>query len=829
MLKCARSLQYLLLMTFLWIWCSACNTTKFLQTDELLLKGNAIKIRKDAKIANKRNLQYELEGFFKQQPNSRYFLIPREWVYFKSNDPSDTTRFDRWKKRVIAQEPAIYQDELTQAAAEDMQLYLQKKGYYEANVFADELVRNKKIYVTYYLDPGLPLLIDSVEFSTKDGALQSLLGDLSQGTLLKKGEIISESLFESEKKRITGFLRNNGFADFDSYYIAPLEADTTETPQGARLYLELLPPVQADTHRVFNIGQVSIYPNFDAAKPATSYRDSVIQGFLFKLDQEDNIVYPAVIARSIYLQPGERYSQEKINRTRSRLSLLGIYKFVKIEEQANPLDSSLVDIRIELTPNKKLATDLNFELNYTNRSTTSGSGNLLGIFLGPVFRNRNAFKGAELAVTNLSAGLEIDPRLKGNRFWNTVDLGIQTEIILPKFLDYFNLWKSINRLSPKRNRQEAGDSFYQLQVDNATSRFSASYNYLQVLDFYQYNLFNASFGYNLQRGSTKRYILNHIAVDFLQPSTQPAFEALLAVNPFLERSFGNQLFVGLLFRDFSYFYTGRKNERGESTFLGVNLELAGAEIWAGNALYNRIAARADTLSIGETDFSQYWKTDLDLRYYRDFSPKQSVATRVNVGIARPFGFTSDVPYVKQFYVGGPNSIRAWVQRGLGPGGYLDTLAQDPANRFRLNPGNRFLLYQTGDLKLEFNAEYRFDIFWMLKGAIFLDAGNIWTLKRDPDRCGSQFLLRKRVLEECGPDGLPMVNDPFYKQIAVGTGAGIRLDFSFFIIRLDMGMKLRYPFPRNLWRGPVNEAQYWEDFRGWGLRDLTFNLGFGYPF
>lgn len=127
MLKSARSLQYLLLMTFLWIWCSACNTTKFLQTDELLLKGNAIKIRKDAKIANKRNLQYELEGFFKQQPNSRYFLIPREWVYFKSNDPSDTTRFDRWKKRVIAQEPAIYQDELTQAAAEDMQLYLKKR------------------------------------------------------------------------------------------------------------------------------------------------------------------------------------------------------------------------------------------------------------------------------------------------------------------------------------------------------------------------------------------------------------------------------------------------------------------------------------------------------------------------------------------------------------------------------------------------------------------------------------------------------------------------------------------------------------------------------
>lgn len=829
MLKSARTLLYPFVATCLWIWCSACNTTKFLQADELLLKGNAIKISKTAKISNKRNLLYELEGFYKQQPNSRYFLIPREWVYFTSNDPSDTTKFDGWKKRVIAQEPAIYEEALTQATVEDMQLYLQKKGYYQAKVFADELVRKRKIYVDYHLDPGLPLLIDTVTFSSEDSSLQSSLQEIANASLLKKGDIISEALFESEKKRITNYLRNNGYADFDNYYIAPLEADTTETPNGAHLYLELLPPVQADTHRVFKIGQISIFPNFDAAKPAGYYQDTLIQGFLFKLDSVDNIVYPQVIARSISLTTGERYSQDKINRTRSRLSLLGIYKFIKIEEQSNPIDSSVVDIRIELTPNKKLATDLNFELNYTNRSTTSGSGNLLGIFLGPAFRNRNAFKGAELAVTNLSAGLEMDPRLKGNRFWNTIDLGIQTEIILPKFLDYFNIWKTIYRLPFNRKRKAEGEDFYQIQKDNATSRFSASYNYLQVLDFYQYNLFNASFGYNLQQGSTRRYILNHIAVDFLQPSTQPAFEALLAVNPFLERSFGNQLFVGLLFRDFSYFYTGRKNPRGESTFLGLNLELAGAEIWAGNALYNRIASQADTLRIGTTDFSQYWKVDIDLRYYRDFSPKQSVATRANVGIARPFGFTSDVPYVKQFYVGGPNSIRAWVQRGLGPGGYLDTLAQDPNNRFRLNPGNRFLLYQTGDLKLEFNAEYRFDIFWMLKGAVFLDAGNIWTLKRDPNRCGSQFLLRRRVLEDCAPDGSMMVNDPFYKQIAVGTGAGLRLDFSYFIIRLDMGVKLRYPFPRNLWRGPVNEAQYWEDFKGWGLRDLTFNLGFGYPF
>ena len=151
MLKSARTLLYPFVATCLWIWCSACNTTKFLQADELLLKGNAIKISKTAKISNKRNLLYELEGFYKQQPNSRYFLIPREWVYFTSNDPTYTTKFDGWKKSVIAQEPAIYEEALTQATVEDMQLYLQKKGYYQAKVFADELVRKRKIYVDYYV------------------------------------------------------------------------------------------------------------------------------------------------------------------------------------------------------------------------------------------------------------------------------------------------------------------------------------------------------------------------------------------------------------------------------------------------------------------------------------------------------------------------------------------------------------------------------------------------------------------------------------------------------------------------------------------------------
>ncbi len=169
-------------------------------------------------------------------------------------------------------------------------------------------------------------------------------------------------------------------------------------------------------------------------------------------------------------------------------------------------------------------------------------------------------------------------------------------------------------------------------------------------------------------------------------------------------------------------------------------------------------------------------------------------------------------------MGGGNSIRGWPQRGLGPGGFLDPLSLDFRNNTRL--------YQAGDMKFEFNAEYRFDLFWKVKGALFLDGGNVWTLRRDTSRIGSQFLFQEKTF--ISSDGETKVNDPFYKQIALSTGLGARVDLTYFIFRLDVGVKLRYPYTANPGIDP--ESAYWENFRtGWGVRDLNFNLALGYPF
>ncbi|MEL7222486.1 MAG: BamA/TamA family outer membrane protein, partial [Bacteroidota bacterium] len=213
------------------------------------------------------------------------------------------------------------------------------------------------------------------------------------------------------------------------------------------------------------------------------------------------------------------------------------------------------------------------------------------------------------------------------------------------------------------------------------------------------------------------------------------------------------------------------------------------------------------------EISQYVRTEVELRFNKQINAEQSFVGRFNVAAARPFGFTTDVPYVKQFFVGGANSMRGWAQRGLGPGGYLDPLS--------LNPDNNFRLFQTGDFKMEMNLEYRFPIALWFKGAIFMDVGNVWTFEKDDDRPGSQFLLSS---------GEDLAEFPFYKQFAVAAGLGLRVDVSYFIFRFDVGSKLRNSFPSYLIDDKSQpESAWWNDFQDVDASDFGFNVGLGMPF
>ena len=713
-----------------------------------------------------------------------------------------------------------------------MRIYMQFKGYYDAEVSSDEYdvkERKKKVYVAYYINPKKQYTIDTIQFFSLDPTIHQILQEIKPRTHLREGLGITRELYNKEKDRITRYLRNNGYAYFYPQYVDALEAIKSEDFSQVKLKLEVFPPFEDSTHQVYQIGDINIYMDYDPTLEESEYKDTLINGFNFKIRTPDIEIDPETILRSIYLDKGDLYSEANFEKTNKQLSSLGVFKFVRIRQNIDSSEVNVLNYRIELTQSLNVELGVDFDVSYTNRNRSATTGNLIGISVSPTIQNKNVFGGAELLASSLSAGVEINPNPRNQAaFWNTIDLGLRSNLYLPKFNDYFNIWRGLNKIfrGGKKQRLVKVDNFYTLLRENATTRISGSYNYLHLLDYYRYNLFDASFGYDVRRANTHRYSINHIGIDYLDPVTDSLFEDILKANPFLERSFGQQLFVSLLFRDFNFVYQSRPTRFGDSHYVGASIEMAGAEMWLGNTIYNAFALRADTLRIGQTDFSQYIKLELDLRYSKQYSSKQAVAGRFAVGVARPFGFTTDVPYVKQFYVGGANSIRGWATRGLGPGGYLDPLA--------LDSDNRPFFYQTGDLKIEFSLEYRFEIFWRLKGALFFDGGNVWTIRNDPARCGSQFLFSGRSCTNTNS-----YNDPFYKQIALSTGLGFRVDLTYFLFRFDLGFRLREPRPFfGFTDGQAKESDYWIfaqlpaqiPYRYRRLVDfIEPHIGLGFPF
>lgn len=806
---------------------SACNTTKYLEADEFLLRKNKIKLQAQQKIDDKRELLYGLNSQYKQVPNRNFlFFFPREWYYFKTE--GDSSAFSNWVRKSLGEVPALFDENLAQQTADAMKRFLQYKGFYQAEVFYDENIRGKKkIDVTYYVRPNEQFTVDSIFFQSEDAQVEQMLERIAQQSYLAPGAGLDGSLYEKEKARIREFMQNHGYAFFYPSYFAPLEADTTLQPSKANLYFEVLIPSNDSLHRKYQVGSVTVFSSYDPTTDESILLDTLIQGIHFRMPPGGFDVRPQAILRNIYMKPGKLYRQTDIEKTNRGLSALDAFRFVRIKESIDSLQPDRINFRVELTPSKRLELGVDFELNYTNRSNATGTGNLIGISVSPTMRHRNIFGGGELLATNLRAGVEVNPAPNA-AFWNTIDLGIQTDLYFPKFIDYLGTWKGVNKLRlwltrKKRARVlEPRPTLYENMQERASSRFSLSYNFIYLLDFYYYNLFNASFGYDVQLTPNKRFILNHIGADFLRPVTFPQFDTILAQNPFLERSFGNQLFVSFLFREFGIVRTTKPNPFGVSFYFSARFEISGLELWAANKITNAIRNTRDAFALREVEFSQFASTEFDFRYYKEISRKQQFVARAVIGMARPFGFTSDVPYVKQFFVGGPNSIRAWPARGLGPGGYEDPLTQ--------NDANRLLFYQTGDLKLEFNLEYRFNMFWKLNGALFLDGGNVWTVEADPSRCGSQFLFSGREVSGCGTESETRFVNPFYKQIALGSGFGLRLDLSFFVLRLDLGLPIRNPFPRT--GNPLNAraADYWIDpTRGVFLQNINYNIGLGYPF
>lgn len=789
----------------------SCQPVKFLQQDEKLVIRNTIKLNTEEKIKDKSSFKYELYNLTKPTPNGKLFGLFRTalWFHYQTNTPADSSKFARWVQRTIAEPPALYDSLAVARSASNITNLLVNRGFWEAEVIPELKEKgSNKISITYKVNTRERHYLNELAFESQDSTIFAILQDTRSEGRLKEGSPIESRLYNEEVQRITQTLRDSGYAFFYTNYVDQLELDTVG--KNIRGKIRILPFRDNSPHPRFRVGKIRVYPTYRGGQESFISYTKKEGNTTFLSEDGDFFLDTRLLADNIFLKTGERYRQSNLNKTNRKLGEMDVFRFISLEPRLDSLQPDVLNFELRLIPKERWVVGYNVEL---NTFANSQSNALIGGSFSLNLRNRNFLKGAEQFQINSGLGIEFSRRLD-QEIISSLDGRLQMSLTVPKYTDPLGFYTFLNNLNLISDRK-----FAAFREDARTS-LSVSYNYVSLIDFYQYGQINTSFGYEFRAGKNTTLALNHVGIDYLAATAQDTFQAILSKNPFLRNSFeSEQFFTGLFLRDITYSWGKEVPSKGESWIIRNRLELSGWEIYAGNAFVGLFGnKKTNRLAIAGVPLSFFGSYEVEGRYYKTITPENSFAFRLGCGLAVPYGQTLEVPYVKQFFVGGPTSLRAWRIREVGPGGYADPII--------FIPGNTSVYYQTGDFKLELNAEYRFDLFKFyaqVEGAFFLDIGNVWTLEEDQARIGSRLAWKRNFDEDN-----TIIQDNFLNQLAIGTGFGIRVDFSYFLLRLDMGYPLRNFFPE---AEGVHKNTYWVHHR---LKDISlsrvnYNLAVGYPF
>lgn len=752
----------------------SCSPTRYVGKDEYLL--NKVKV----KVENKNINTSELKKSIRQKPNTRILGVARFHLgLYNLSGRNENRRLNKWL-RSIGEAPVVYSPFLTDRTKAQLGLYLNNKGYYSASVTDSVWFKKKKAFVEYRVDPGEVTRVEEYSFRDKAGYVSNELSDSTElmqmvladtvNTLLREGMPMDVEVLEKEMGRITQMLRENGYFNFSKNFIQ-YYADTTlpGKKEAARLLLSISDNV-ADSlsYRKYSIDKIRINLDYDPLQVMnggdTAYMDTVYReyGILFR----DRLkIDPGVIVETIQFKPGELYNVKKVADSYSRLQALNLFKFVNIvfRDKKDVEGKTILDCDIQLTPLKRQS--YNVFLEGTNNSGNIGVG---GNFS---YNHRNLFHGAENITLSVWGALKKE-QINENKIFSTTELGVELKLITPQF------WMPIFRLEDFRRDYAPKTSV------------SLSYSH-EKTPFYLRQIASAKFGY-LWRKSDKRWRYSFDLIDLnyvLMNNVDTGFINELK-NEYVKSAYTNHL---ILSANFSATFTDQLNTQSSYNYFRGNLRSSGNLLWVFDKILNARHWGDDPddryyKALG-VRYAQFLKADGEYRFNHYINKANTIVYRLFLGCGYPYGNMKALPFEEAYYCGGANDIRAWHSRTLGPGSYV------AADRY---PNS------VGDFKVEANAEYRFKLFWLLEGALFLDAGNIWNINRFEDR-----------------DGTKLSKD-FYRQIAVGTGAGLRLDVNFFLLRFDLGIKMRDPAQ------PRGQRFVLLNSNG-GFRQSVFNIAIGYPF
>ncbi|GAB2769815.1 translocation and assembly module lipoprotein TamL [Salinimicrobium soli] len=747
------------LITLLLIAFQACSVQKFIPEDKFLYTGADLELSSKDEIANKKDLKAQLESLIGPEPNKK-FLGSRFGLYFHYKAQKENPGFlNKFLNKKIGEEPVYLSDADPFQTEDILKNRLENRGYFysrvDHSVQRNEKKKTASISYTAQL-PEEPYLLETYQLDNDSLHIYKEIKETLPETFLEKGMTFNLAAMKAERERIDNALKAKGYYNFSSNFLI-FEADTNQYDRKKfDLFLRLKNEVPEAGIKPYIIKNVNVYPNYVVGTD-TLKRDTIrYEGKNYI--QNEIFFKPNKLDPFILIDEGKFYDPLESGKTSRRLTSLGAYKFVNI--RYDELDSLATDSLGYLEGNIFLS-PLNKRSIRAELQAVTKSNNFAGPHLALTYTNRNLFHGGE--ILNITGRVGYEKQLSGGNQSgsSSTQLGLDTDLIFPRMLSLIPINEDWFKYSIPKTKISLG--FEYLNRSRLFSLFSVS----------------GSFGYIWKANRFITHEFSPFSANYVKLSnTTQQFEDVLEENPFLKSSFRQQFIAGLTY---SFTYNGMIDEsRRHQFFLNSNLDLAGN-------LLNLLSSGERPRTFLGLEYAQYAKIDADFRYHYKLTPQQKIATRLFAGIGIPYGNSEVMPFSRQYFSGGPYSVRAFRIRSLGPGTYHPE-------------GDTFSYYdQMGNIRLEANVEYRFPIFQFLKGAVFADAGNVWNTEENSSLPGGKF----------GSD--------FLKEFGIGVGTGLRIDIQSFVIRFDLAAPVRIPW--------LPEGDRW-DFR---YKDPVLNFAIGYPF
>ncbi|MBR4390687.1 MAG: BamA/TamA family outer membrane protein [Bacteroidales bacterium] len=764
---------------------ASCSIKRFVPEGQSFLDKNKIVIE-NTPVEFKKS---DISSYIEQKTfNARFPYRTSLWWYYVTEKKTDR-KFWRWVNQFLGRQPEYYDANATYNSAKQIEQYLNNRGYFNSKVTYDtkKVSRRKKhlCKTVYTIHPTEPYRISKIHYQIEDTVIARSIMRLQERFPAKEGDIYNSYTLDEQRTYITSFLRNSGYFFFTKDYIT-YEVDSSFNNHTLEVTMKIANVKDRNTneyhpHKLYTIRQINIYPNYSPFLANTPPTDSVTIDFSTGLRDLPNslnfyfhdkpYIRPRTFTDIIQIYKGRPYRERGVSLTYSALSSLKIVSNSSIEFDTVPSTNDTLNL---LDCNILLRRANTHSIKVQTEGTNSGGD--LGISGSVTYTNKNIFKGAEVLQVSLKGGLEAqeiidlgDVEEDDGYIFNTSELIFNSSLYIPRFLSPIP-FKTFARDYQPRTTFSLGGS---MQIRYAYSR------YINM----------GSFGYDWKANPRTQFIVTPFYLNAVKVNPIPSFQAILDQenNQRIKDQYTDHLIFG---GRYSFIYnTQNYNKTNNYIYLRGNIESSGGIL----SLFNKtrlLTESQDHHELFGIRYAQYFRGDIDFRQYYRLRGNTWLVFRQLVGFGLPYGNSYDMPFERSFYSGGSTGMRGWHYRKLGPGAYI--------------PNDDVNIERIGDLQLECNAEIRFPVYNSFNGALFIDAGNVWNYHAN----------------ELLPNGEFHFNT-FYQQIAVDAGVGVRMDFNLAIVRLDLAMPIRNPYPNTV-------GNHWR-FDDMSLLDMRLVLNIGYPF